>query len=77
MMNFAPDDLFSAQGLGRTFIDVVPSTQTVYVHIRPAPQDPFVQVLTDPQGTMDALFHDGMRIEHKQLMRILLDASGT
>ncbi len=76
MMSFAPADLFSAQGLGQTFIDVVPSTNSVYVHIRQAPHDPFVKFITDPQGTMDALFRDGMRIEHKQLMRILLDASG-
>jgi len=75
MMNFAPSDLFSAQGLGQTFIDVVPSTNTVYVHIRPAPHDPFVKFITNPEGTMDELFRDGMRIEHKQLMRILLDAS--
>jgi CubicO group peptidase (beta-lactamase class C family) len=76
MMPLAPDDLFSAQGLGQTFIDVVPSTHTVYVHIRPAPHDPFTRYITDPQGTMDALFRDGLRIEHKELMRHLLAASG-
>jgi hypothetical protein len=76
MMSFAPDDLFGAQGLGQTFVDVVPSTNTVYVHARPAPHDPFTKFLVDPSGTIDALTHDGMRIEHKELMRALLDADG-
>lgn len=39
-----------------------------------APHDPFTKFITDPQGTMDALFRDGLLIEHKQLLRTLLDA---
>ncbi len=74
MFNFAPDDLFSAQGLGQNFIDVIPSTNTMYIHVRRAPHDPFTKFITDPAGTMDALFNDGRRIEHRQLLRTLLDA---
>jgi CubicO group peptidase (beta-lactamase class C family) len=74
MFNFAPDDLFSAQGLGQSFIDVVPGTSTMYIHVRRAPHDPFTKFLTDPAGTMDALLHDGLRAEHKLLLRALLDA---
>jgi CubicO group peptidase (beta-lactamase class C family) len=74
MMPFAPDDLFSAQGLGQTFIDVVPSTKTVYVHIRPAPQDAYANAFFDPLGTMEVLLEDGLRIEHKALLRKLIAA---
>lgn len=31
----APADLVSAQGVGQNFVDVIPSTRTVIVHIRP------------------------------------------
>lgn len=74
MMPFAPDDLFSAQGLGQTFIDVVPGTKTVYVHIRPAPQDAYANAFFDPLGTMEVLLEDGLRIEHKALLQKLLAA---
>ncbi len=71
----APSDLFSYQGIGQNFVDVVPSTKTIYVHMRPAPHDPFTNLLLDLQGTLDKLFRDGSNIEHKQLLDILVPAS--
>jgi CubicO group peptidase (beta-lactamase class C family) len=71
----APDDLFSAQGIGQNFIDVIPSTNTIYVHMRPAPHDPFTNFITDLWGTIDKLFRDGKQIEHRELLQKLLEAS--
>jgi CubicO group peptidase (beta-lactamase class C family) len=74
LMPTAPPDHFSAQGLGQNFIDVIPSTDTVYVHMRLAPHDPFTKFLTDMAGTLDKLFKDSARVEHRELMRRLLEA---
>lgn len=70
----APDDLFGAHGLGQNFIDVVPSTRTVYVHTRPAPHDPLTNFITDPVGTIDAMLADGESEQHAILLQYLLDA---
>jgi len=75
LFDFAPDDLFAALGIGQSFIDVIPSTHTMYVHMRPAPHDPLTNFLTDFWGTLTRLFADGKLIEHRELLRRLLDAS--
>lgn len=59
----APPDLFSAQGLGQNFIDVVPSTDTIYVHNRPMAMD-----------NLEGLLNDGKMTEHRELLRLLLKA---
>ena len=64
----APADLYSATGLGQNFVDVVPSTHTVYVHMRPAPQDMPNAMQTD---LLKALFDDGLQIEHREILRRL------
>lgn len=76
-----PDDLFSAQGVGQNFIDVVPSRGTIYVHLRPAPHEawinlckrnPFSCVIKLP-GTISALLKDAKLAEHRTMLRLLLD----
>lgn len=74
MFDFAPADLFGAQGLGQNFIDVIPSTQTIYVHARPAPIEPLSNFVDDPVGTLDALLNDGQNREHAELLQMLLEA---
>jgi CubicO group peptidase (beta-lactamase class C family) len=74
-MDFAPNDHFSAQGLGQSFIDVTPDTRTVYVHVRPAPHEPATKLITDLAGTMEALMEDDRRLDHIELMRVLLSAN--
>ena len=74
MFPFAPADLFSAQGLGQNFIDVVPSTHTIYVHLRRAPLDPFSNLTKDFKGTIGKLIADSKLIQHRKLLRLLLAA---
>ena len=62
----APADLFSAQGLGQNFIDVIPSTDTIYVHTRPAPKMDGSQI--------GPLLNDGKMVEHREVLRLLLAA---
>lgn len=75
MMPFAPLDLYSAQGLGQNFIDVVPSTNTIYVHMRNAPHEPLSKLLDDFAATIRALLQDGRRLEHKAMMELLIAGS--
>ncbi len=70
----APHDLYSAQGLGQNFIDVIPSTRTIYMHTRPGPLDPPSKLLDDALGTLDALTKDGKQREHRELLDLLLPA---
>ena len=74
-MPFAPLDLYSAQGLGQNFIDVVPSTNTIYVHMRNAPHEPLSKLLDDFAATIRALLQDGRRLEHKAMMELLIAGS--
>lgn len=67
----APADLYSATGLGQNFVDVVPSTGTVYVHMRPAPQDRPDAMMTD---LYQALLDDGKQEEHDQILKRLAAA---
>ena len=60
---FAPDDMFSAQGVGQNFIDVIPSTNTVIVHIRPMDWD-----------NPSAILADGQQNLHRDILRRVLDA---
>jgi len=57
----APPDLFSAQGLGQNFIDVVPSTDTIYIHTRPMAMD-----------NLEGLLNDGKMVQHREILRLLL-----
>lgn len=75
MFPMAPPDLFGFQGIGQNFVDVVPSTGVMYVHMHLAPHDPFTNFIFDLTGTMDRLFRDGRNIEHKELLNILVPAS--
>ena len=60
---FAPDDMFSAQGVGQNFIDVLPSTNTVIVHIRPLDWLKPAVILADGQQNL-----------HREILRRVLDA---
>lgn len=71
----APGELFGAQGLGNNFIDVDPTTNTVFVHTRPAPQDPLTKFVTDLSGTMEKIIEDQQRSVHRELLNLLLGAS--
>jgi len=70
----APPDAFGAQGFGQNFIDVIPSTGTVLVHMRDAPHDPPSRLLLDLGGTISALLEDAARGHHRELNRLLMDA---
>ena len=70
----APHDIYGAQGLGQNFIDVVPSTRTIYMHAAPSPIDPVSKIVSDPLGTIDKLTKDGKSREHRQLLDLLLAA---
>ena len=63
----APTDMFSAQGLGGNFVDVVPSRNTLYVHMRPAPIDDWNDAIKDLPGTIQKLIADSQRKEHEKL----------
>jgi CubicO group peptidase (beta-lactamase class C family) len=67
----APADLYSATGLGQNFVDVVPSTGTVYVHMRPAPQERPDAMQID---LYQALLDDGKQQEHDELLKRLATA---
>ena len=65
LMPGVPAEIFSATGLGQNFVDVARSTQTVYVHMRPAPQDmPNAMQLDLPTE----ILRDGKQQEHRELL---------
>jgi CubicO group peptidase (beta-lactamase class C family) len=70
----APSDAFGAQGFGQNFIDVIPSENTVFIHMRNAPHDPPERIWTDIGGTIERLLDDARRNQHRDLNRILMDA---
>ncbi len=70
----APHDLYGAQGLGQNFIDVIPSTNTVYMHAAPSPLEPIGNIVSDPVGTVKRLTQDGKTREHRALLDLLLPA---
>jgi CubicO group peptidase (beta-lactamase class C family) len=60
---FAPEDMFSAEGVGQNFIDVIPSTNTVIVHIRPLDWLRPAAILADGQQNL-----------HREILRGVLGA---
>jgi CubicO group peptidase (beta-lactamase class C family) len=66
-----PADLYAATGLGQSFIDVIPGTRTVVVHMRPAPQElPGANGMT----TIAELQRDGRQEDHRAVTQRVLAA---
>ncbi|MDJ0764616.1 MAG: serine hydrolase [Myxococcota bacterium] len=67
-------DLFGCKGVGQNFIDVVPSTNTIYVHMRPAPHALVNILSTNIIEVLENLYNDGKDKEHYELLKLLYQA---
>ncbi len=63
----APADLYMGLGFGQNFLDVVPSTQTIYVHMRPAPHEDFLGLILDIGNKLPEMLNDVKDLPHKEM----------
>jgi CubicO group peptidase (beta-lactamase class C family) len=72
---FAPEDMFFAEGAGNNFIDVIPSRDLVLVHSRPAPHEGLTDwdILWSAGEVVGELRNQGEATHHTQILCRLLD----